>query len=165
MVRASLPLLVGLIATLPGCAGKGEYPSLAPRAIEQAASAPEVAPPVAAPSDAELARQIAAILAAADSGHRQFADELVRVRPVVAGANGATPGSERWVAAQQAYSRAETARGPLLSALADLDALRRSRIDAAAPADRAALDQAAERLRVLEAEEASALSDLAARIG
>lgn len=169
MSRPPAPLAACLFALglLAGCAAPGEYPSLSPRAIEKdaAAGATTEAPAIPAAADAGLAQQIAAILTAAESAHASFVDELTNARSVIAGASGAAAGSERWVAAQQAYSRADAARAPLVSALADLDALRRARINNAAPADMSALDGAAERLGVLETEETSRLNELAARLG
>ena len=169
MSRFPAPLAASLfsLAALGGCAAPGEFPSLSPRAIEtNAAAGPAAeAPPLPTAADPELARQIAAIVAAAESAHAGFVAELSTARSTITGAAGAAAGSERWVAAQQAYSRADAARAPLVSALADLDALRRARIDSAAPADIAALDGAAERLGAIEAEETSSLNAIAANLG
>ena len=165
MSRLPLSLLL-LTAMLGGCAASAEFPSLAPRAIEKAAQdEPRPAPVAETGADAELQKRLAAIVESGESGHRAFLAELANARPLVARAAGSTAGSEAWVAAQQAYTAADAAHGALGAALADLDTLRREEVDNANPANRAALDQAAQRLTTLDADERTALAELAARLG
>ena len=150
---------------LAGCASNGAFPSLAPRAIEKA-GAEEVAPaPLPAGVDTELAKRLAAIVEAGEAGHRSFVEEAVAARSVVGQASGAATGSEQWVAAQTAYSRADSARGALLSALADLDAVRREQIDSPNAANHAATAATATRLEALAREEDATMAELAAKLG
>lgn len=158
------PLL--LAAALAGCAQAGDFPSLAPRAIEREGQAPAPATaPAEAGADAALLKRLSAIVESGEAGHRAFLAELASTGPVVGQASASDPGGEAWVAAQQAYSRLEAARSPLLSALADLDVLRREQVDSANPGNHAALDNAAQRLSAFDAEEGSALAELAAKLG
>ena len=163
-----LTLLAALLvaATLAGCATTEDFPSLAPRAIEAAGDSSSPAPPpTGAGADPELVKRLSSIVEAGEAGNRAFLAELVTARPTIERAAGAAAGSESWVAAQQAYSGLDSTRGALLSALADLDALRREQVDSPNPGNHAALDQGAERLTALESEEASTLAELAAKLG
>ena len=162
----SRPLILLCCTLLAGCAANGEFPSLAPRPIEKA-GAEEAAPPLPLPAgvDTELARRLAAIVAAGEAGHRSFIEEAMAARSAVAQGAGAATGSEQWVAAQTAYSRADAARGVLFSALADLDALRREQIDSPNAANQSAAAAMTARLEDLAREEDAALADLAAKIG
>ena len=119
-MRAALPLAL-LLAALSGCAAPGPYPSLEPREVERryAGGDPEAVPtPVA--DDPTIAARIAEHVALARSGDAAFEEALAIAAPLVA--RGGAVGSESWVAAQQAVSRAEAARAPTVRALADLDA-------------------------------------------
>jgi hypothetical protein len=100
-----------------------------------------------------------------ESGHRAFLAEVAAARPAIERGSGTAEGSEAWVAAQQAYTAADAARGALTAALTDLDALRRDQADNANPGNQAALDQAAQRLGALDAEDNAALAELAAKLG
>lgn len=170
MSRSPLSNLVAALlaaAALSGCAPGGDFPSLAPRPIEKTdpGDAPAPAATADATADAGLLKRLSAILESGEAGHRAFNAELAIVRPAVEKASGAAPGGETWVAAQQAYSRLDAARGALLFALADVDALRREQADSANAGNKTALDRAAERLAQLDAEEDAVLAELAAKLG
>lgn len=124
MVRrlALLPLLVSA-CTLPPTA----EPSLAPRAGE--AIDPRVPIPddvVSGPADAALALRIAELMAAVRAGDASFQAAVPGAESLAAAAGPAQ--SESWIAAQQALSALVAARGPVTSAIADLDALAAGRI-------------------------------------
>ncbi|HEV2747767.1 MAG TPA: hypothetical protein VGW34_10780, partial [Allosphingosinicella sp.] len=104
-------LAVIAAAWLAGCAAEGPFPSLAPRAVEQEPAAEPPAPAAAlTPSDPATAARIAELARAARDGHGRFEAALAAARPATARA-GAT-GSESWIEAQLAVSRAQAARTP-----------------------------------------------------
>jgi hypothetical protein len=156
------PLIFLCCASLAGCAPGNDFPSLAPRPIEKADSAGTAAPP-AAGADAALAGRLATIVEAGEAGHRAFIEEAGAARSAIS-AGGAT-GSESWVSAQAAYSRVDSAHSALLSALADLDALRREQAESPNPAHYEAANAAAARLEALSREEDATLAELAAKLG
>jgi hypothetical protein len=121
--------------------------------------------PAPAAADPEMLRRLSSILDAGEAGHRAFLAELATARAAIERAAGSAAGSETWVAAQQAYSGLDSVRGALLSALADLDTLRREQVDSPNASNHAALDRGAERLRALEDEEASTVAELSAKLG
>jgi hypothetical protein len=84
-----------------------------------------VAPQVAA--EAALRARTAERLGQARLGEREFEAAFGPARTAVRGAGA--QGSEGWVAAQQAISRAEAARAPTTGALAELDRLVVERAD------------------------------------
>ncbi len=109
---------------ISACAGTVEAPSLAPRAAEAAdIDTPAPAPTPPQPADAAQASFITRMVNLAGSGDATF----LKVLP--AGQTRAAPQSEAWIAAQNARSAAETARGPTLDALTSLDAEIGSAID------------------------------------
>jgi hypothetical protein len=105
-----------------GCTTEGPFPSLEPRAIEQEDPLAEpVRTPPAVATDPALRARAGELLAQARLGEREFEAAL---GPASAAARAAgAPGSERWIEAQQAISRAEAARAPTMTALAELDRL------------------------------------------
>jgi hypothetical protein len=151
------------LALAGGCAEEGPYPSLAPRPVEKALAEADVERPLPPlPDDPRLAEQVAALVAGARQGEAEFAAALPVAAGAVARAGGA--GSESWVDAQQALSRAEAARATTVQALAELDALalaeanRRAlsasdleRLAAATASVQALADRQHERLRALQA--------------
>jgi hypothetical protein len=152
MSLPTFPARSGVLAALAaavlgaGCAPEGEFPSLARRPIEaqDPLEEPVRTPPVVA-SEPALRARAAELLAEAREGGRAFD---AAYGPAASAARGAgAPGSESWVVAQQAISRAEAARAPTIAALSALDALATER--AAAPTNeedfaaiRGALDEA-----------------------
>jgi hypothetical protein len=87
----------------------------------QLAALDEAPPPPPLPDDPELQGRMTPLIAEARRGQAQFEAALPAARAAVARAGGA--GSDSWVEAQQAVSRAEAARATTTGALADLDAL------------------------------------------
>ena len=167
MPRPALCCLAVLLVCLSGCGQRGGFPSLAPRPIEQvdaSVSAP-TAPTASGVADAAILARLTPILAAAEAGHGRFETELAAARPIIEQAAGSAQSGEAWVAGQEALSRVSAARGALVAALADLDALRREQIDSPNPANRAALDEAGRRLAALDAEESARLAELAGKLG
>jgi hypothetical protein len=122
MPRAA-PLLPAclLACLLAGCATGGEFPSLAPRPVEQLSFEEpiKVDPPVAA--DPTLSARAGALVAEARAGDRQFEQAYARALPLVRAAGPA--GADAWIQAQEAISRVEAARIGTTSALSDLDLL------------------------------------------
>lgn len=119
-----MPVIIFAFAC--ACSATADHPSLAPRAIERFTVAePEAAPPppVALPEDASRQERAAVFAARAREADDRFRAGIAEVEAAVANGSGASPGSEAWVAAQLALSRAETLRGPVSGSVADLDAL------------------------------------------
>lgn len=123
MIRLPLLLAAGAALLLAGgCAPEGEFPSLALRPIEaeDPLEEPVRTPPVV-DADPALRARAAELLTEARRGDAQFDTAY---RPAAAAARRAgAPGSETWIEAEQALSRAEAARAPTTSALAELDRL------------------------------------------
>jgi hypothetical protein len=114
----SLPML------LAACAQSVDAPSLLPRPAETAevdAPATAAAPPVSA--DPAQAAMIARLLDQAKRGDAAFQ------RALPAAATSAPKLSEAWIAAQNARSAVDIARGPTLDALSALDAAIGNAID------------------------------------
>jgi hypothetical protein len=151
-----IPATFALCLLLAGCAAGGSYPSLLPRAAEtgDTAPAPPPAPPVAA-SDPAIAARLTQLVEQSRQGQQQFETALGAADAQVARAGAA--GSESWIAAQQAVSRLESARTPTVNALAELDAMAKTRAEAGiatAQADLGAIGSAEEQVRALaEAQE------------
>lgn len=120
MRHASAPLLLTIL--LAGCAAQGSFPSLAPRPVERALAEERPEPPAAEiPSDPALAARLAELTAKARQGDSAFSPLLEAARAAAASAGAA--GSDGWVDAQQRVTRAEAARAPTVTALAELDQL------------------------------------------
>ncbi len=121
-VRILIPCLLAA-----GCATGGEFPSLAPRPVEQLAFEEpiKVDPPVAA--DPALRGRANAILAEARAADGAFEQAYAQALPLVRGAGEV--GSDSWLIAQEAISRAEAARIGTTSALVDLDLLLANQAD------------------------------------
>lgn len=160
----------GFVALLAvaGCLDKGDYPSLKPRAFEQAgrdASPPPLPSPLA-PARAETLARATALLARADAGQRAFTAELVRARPVIARAGPAD--SEAWITAQEQLSALDASRADTLAALAELDAFNLAGVDAAGlrfnEAEFGAIRAVAERIAATLREQQQTLATLAASL-
>ena len=110
-----------IVLAVAGCTTGGDFPSLAPRAVEQLSfeEPVKVDPPVAA--DPALSAQANALLAEARQGDRIFDTAYGQALPRVRAGGAAR--SDSWVQAQEAISRVETARTVTSGALADLDRL------------------------------------------
>ena len=143
-------LLLASIAGLAGCAAPGPYPSLAPRPIEKALGEPGVPPVVAPlPDDAAVAGRVQGFLAQARAGERSFRAALPAAEQAVKRAGAV--GSDAWIEAQQAVSRAETAEMRTTRALADLDrfAVDQANAKAVSPSDLARLQAASAQVQAL----------------
>jgi hypothetical protein len=117
-----LSALLAAAALAAGCARDGEFPSLEPRAIElEDPRAEPVRTPAEVAGEPALRARAAELLADARRGEREFESALVPASAAARAAGAA--GSESWVVAQQAISRAEAARAPTMRALAELDRL------------------------------------------
>jgi hypothetical protein len=102
---------------LAACAQSIDAPSLLPRPAESAdVDAPAAAPPPPTPGDPAQAAIIAKLLDQARQGDAAFQ------RALPGASTNAAPLSEAWIAAQNARSAVDIARGPTLDALSSLDA-------------------------------------------
>jgi len=157
---ASRLLIAALASSLTmACAAPGPFPSLAPRAVEKEAEAmPEPAPPTVA--DAAVTARIAQLLAGARQANAAF-EEAYRAADQATGRTGAA-GSEGWMAAQQALSRAVAARGPVVDAIAELDRL--GITHAYHPANLAAVQEALVEAQGIADRQSSLIAALQARL-
>jgi hypothetical protein len=118
-----ISILIPAVGLLAACsAPSGPYPSLAPRAAE--AIDPRVPIPIevrVGPADANLTAHLAALVDQAQAGDAAFSDAAATAERLAATAGSSQ--SESWVAAQQALSAAQAARGPTTRALGDIDGL------------------------------------------
>ena len=157
-----LPLMVSA-----GCSvSSSPEPSLAPRAAE--ATDPRLPIPSEVPSgtlDPGLAARLSALVAAARSAAPEF-DAREAEAGRLAAAAGAS-GSESWIAAEQALSRLIEQHGATTRAAADIDALAASRLESQkwiAPADREAIEAAADEVSALNARQSQAIGQLQTRL-
>ncbi len=126
--HSSGTLLLAAAASLSACAAQGPFPSLAARPEEGLISLAEpVRPPVEAASDAALRGQVATLRERGRAGARAF--DAAYPAAERAARNIGNAGSDSWIAAQQAISRLEAARGEASAALTDLDRLSVERAD------------------------------------
>lgn len=167
-VRTISGLLAGL--TLSACLDRGEYPSLRPRAFEANGppGAPVPASPPAPPASMQIVARTEALLARASSGQDAFARALAAVQAAVARAGGGAD-SDSWIDAQSAISGLDASRAETVAAVAELDALNLSGVDAAGlrfgDNDFAAITAAAARGNMLLVAQQRAIGELAARLG
>jgi hypothetical protein len=144
-----MPFVPALLLALAGCAEQGDFPSLAPRPVERELPGADLAPPEAViPDDPQLPARLAPLVAAGRRGQAEFDREVAAARAAVGRAGAA--GSDSWVEAQQAISRAEAARSATAKAISDLDALavEQSRTRPLSPGD---LDRIREAVAQLQA--------------
>ena len=150
------PLLLASLAGLAGCAAPGPYPSLAQRPIEKSLGEPGVPPVVAPlPDDPAVATRVSAFLADAQAGDRAFRAALPAAEQAVRKAGAV--GSDSWIQAQQALSRAETAEAETTRVLAEIDrfSVDEANAKALSAADLARLQAAtAEVQRIADAQQA-----------
>ncbi|MFN3726791.1 MAG: hypothetical protein ACK4SZ_10860 [Allosphingosinicella sp.] len=156
------PLLSGLLVA--GCASGGDFPSLAPRPVEQLSMEEpiRVDPPVA--PDPAFRSQVADLLARARAGDAAFERAYARAAPLARASGSA--GSDSWVQAQEAISRAEVARTETTVALADLDRLAIKRADVPTnESDHSALMEAREFAQALANDQHRRLESLRSSLG
>jgi hypothetical protein len=161
-IRIGLLIAVGL--ALGGCAGKGEFPSLAPRAIEtrQAVVAPAAPPPVAAISDPAAQGRVRAALAKAQGAIPGFNEALSAARS--AAGRGGAKGSDAWIATQLAISRLERAREPVQVALTELTEEQRVVLFGPPSDDRAMVEAAMAEVMQIDAAQTAAMNALLASV-
>lgn len=163
--RPAAALAAALAAlAVAGCVTEGPFPSLQPREAELDISTEEpVREPADVAPDPALAARAAELLALARAGERDFEAVYPAAAAAARGAGGF--GSESWVLAQQALSRAEAARGETMRALAALDLLAVERADLpTSPEDFAAVLAALERTETIAAAQEARLDALRAEI-
>lgn len=139
------PLLIMLLLLSACSSAGGPYPSLQPRSAE--AIDPRLQPvrPINdRPVSPALAAQLAALVNQARSGEESFEPAAAQAEQLAASAGAAQ--SEGWIAAQEALTAAIAARGPTAVALADIDTLSATMLQAQggiAPNDLKAIETAA----------------------
>lgn len=164
--RTTSCLLAGL--TVSACLDRGEYPSLRPRAFEANGppGAPVPAPPPAPPASAQIVARTNALLARAAEGQEAFARALPAAQAEVSRAGPAD--SDSWIDAQSAVSGLDASRAETVAAVAELDALNLSGVDAAGlrfgDNDFAAITAAAARGNALLVAQQRTVQELAARL-
>jgi hypothetical protein len=157
----AVSLLLALPALAAGCASdEGDFPSLAQRPAEreyaeEQMSPPKVRPPL--PADAAVATRAEGFVAAAREAEGGFSRAYETAAAAVAKAGPA--GSDSWVIAQEAVSRAVAAQAPVSKIVGAFDdyAASRSRETPLAPGD-------VERLHAAAAELERIAQDQAARV-
>lgn len=164
--RSSQPVLALTVAlTLGGCVTHGSFPSLAPRPGEGDVSVAEPArPDTIVADDAALRQRIVTLEAQAQEGQGSF-DAAYGAAAAAAGRAGSRD-SDSWVAAQEAVSRLEAARGATPGALAALDRLSTERADQpTSVGDRALIDAAIVRITQLSNAQYERIAQLRRRLG
>jgi hypothetical protein len=161
-------LLVSPILLLSACASPGgPYPSLQPRAAEAVDPRVPVERPINdRPVTADLAAQLAQLVAQARSGDTAFAPAIAEAERLASAAGA--PQSEGWTVAQEAVSAAISAREPTVKALSDVDALGANALQAQggiAPNDLAAIQAAASEIAALDSAQAARIKALQERLG
>lgn len=159
---------LSLLTSLAGCTSPGgPYPSLQPRAAEGIdPRAPVVRPMNDRPVDPALASRLAQLVAQARNGDAAFQPAVAEADRLSAAAGAAQ--SESWISAQQALSAAVAARGPVVAAAGDIDALGANKLQVQgglSPADLAAISQAGAEVGAIDDREAAAIKAIQSRLG
>jgi hypothetical protein len=161
----SIVLLSSLAWTAPlalgGCSGPGaDYPSLAPRPIENLSLAEPATPPAPPQvADPTAVARYAPMIAQARSADEAFQRALAQARPALAAGRAAATGSDPWAQAQVALTRIETAREPVAKLLADLDAARNADPTHVSTGEAIAAAQAFDQVQQIDSGETKALSE------
>jgi len=164
-----LPSTLVLALLTQACAPIADHPSLAPRAIERfsvdeepATAAPQPSP---LPANASQDQRISALVAKARDGDASFQQRLHESRAIVEQGIGASVGSEAWVQAQQALTRAEAARTVVTDSLADIEAVQLAAAQAGSAATGSAMIESARTdISALEASERAQIDALRTRL-
>ena len=159
---------LSLLTSLAGCTSPGgPYPSLQPRAAEGIdPRAPVVRPMNDRPADPALAGRLAELVAQARKGDAAFQPAAAEADRLSAAAGA--PQSESWISAQQALSAAVAARGPVVAAAGDIDALGANKLQingGLSPADLSAIGQAGAEVGAIDDREAAAIKAIQSRLG
>jgi hypothetical protein len=167
MSRPLAPLPIALFA-LSGCTMTANEPSLAPRAIERMSASEPAAPQPEAPplpEDASQQQRVAALVARARDGDARFQQQQTAANRLISAGSGAPLGSEAWVQAQEALSRAENLRTIVTQSLADLDSLQIAAAqNGAGPESAGMLNDAVREVAAIDAREEQALQTLRDRL-
>jgi hypothetical protein len=157
-----LPLMLAA-----ACSAPGVYPSLAARGTEAIDPRLPIDPaPSPGPLDPSLAERLRVTVSAASGGVAQF-NRLAAMAERAAGAAGPRQ-SESWIVAQQALSALVAQHGVTSRAAGDIDALAGERIEAArwiAPANRAAIEDAAATVAAIDDAQSAIIARLGDRLG
>ena len=153
-----------LLVMAGGCQGRIDAPSLAKRPVERQplldpaqASEPEAA------LDPALGKRLSAIVAEARQGETAFASAREAADAAIGKASGRGEGGEEWIAAQQAISALEAARGPIQAQLTAIEELRADPVNASA-GNRAAVDAAAATVESIGTAQAGTVQALDGRL-
>ncbi|WP_420381881.1 hypothetical protein [Novosphingobium sp.] len=125
MTPLRLPALAVAFA-LAGCAGGGNYPSLAQRPVElgYATRVPAPVAPVAhGTPETAIVRQVEALRSDAAKSSGIFAQRAQEAEHLARAAHGSPLGSEAWSAATVAMAALDSARSDTAQSLGELDAL------------------------------------------
>jgi hypothetical protein len=167
-MRTGISIALLAMGPLSACSTPpGNYPSLAPR--PQEAIDPRIPIPnevQVGPADPNLSAHLAALIDQAQSGDQAF-QSIAENAERLAGSAGAQQ-SESWVAAQQALSAAQEARGPTTRALGDIDALGANALqkNGGIPAGNlAAIQAAATKVAEIDNAEADRIDSIEKRLG
>ena len=167
-MRTGISLAIVMLGLLGACSTpSGPYPSLAPRAAE--AIDPRVPIPSEVrigPADANLRAHLSALIDQAQAGDSQF-DAAAANAERLAQAAG-SPQGESWVAAQQALSAAQAARGPTTRALGDIDGIAAAALEQRGgipPGNLAAIQAAAECVTEIDRRQSARIDAIEARLG
>ena len=167
-MRRRLSLVILPLALLTACATqRAAEPSLAPRAAQA------IDPRVPLPSGPEpgsvqpsLQAQLNALIADARAGDSAFAGAAGEAERLAAAAAG--PGSESWIAAQQALSAVVAARAQTTRAVGDIDQIVAASLATRGgirPADLDAVQAAAREASAIDNRQAERIKALQARLG
>lgn len=167
-MRTRILLALTIAGSMSACSTPpGNYPSLAPR--PQETIDPRVPIPNelhVGPADAGLAAHLAALVDQAQAGDQAFQSVAENAERLAASA-GAQQG-EGWVAAQQALSAAQEARGPTTRALGDIDALGSDALQkygGISAGNMKAIEAAAARVAEIDNREADRIDAIEKRLG
>ena len=116
-----VPLLACAATLVAGCVSEGPFPSLAQRPDERLAIEEPVREAPQIPDDRALRVRINALLAEARAGDAAF--ERDHEAAARAAARAGPEGSDSWIDAEQAYSRAEASRSRATDAATELHQL------------------------------------------
>ena len=167
-MRTRIFFALPVVGLLSACSTPpGNYPSLAPR--PQEAVDPRVPIPNevhVGPADPNLSAHLTALIDQAQSGDQAFQSVAENAERLAASAGARE--SESWVAAQQALSAAQEARGPTTRALGDIDALAADAMQKTGgiPAGNlAAIQSAAAKVAEIDNREADRIDAIERRLG
>ena len=167
-MRTGISLAIVMLGLLGACSTpSGPYPSLAPRAAE--AIDPRVPIPNEVrigPADANLRARLSALIDQAQAGDSQFEAAAANAERLAQAAG--SPQGESWVAAQQALSAAQAARGPTTRALGDIDGIAAAALEQRGgipPGNLAAIQAAAERVTEIDRRQSARIDAIEARLG